>query len=36
MYQALKEAKKLVAYEKTLLDRNRAALANPDLELHSA
>jgi flagellar protein FlbT len=36
MYQALKEAKKLVAYEKTLLDRNRAMLANPDLELHSA
>jgi flagellar biosynthesis repressor protein FlbT len=24
MYQALKEAKKLVAYEKTLLDRNQA------------
>ena len=36
LYHALKEAKKLVAYEKTLLDRNRAALANPDLELHSA
>jgi hypothetical protein len=30
MYQALKEARKLVAYEKRLLDHSRAALGEPD------
>jgi flagellar biosynthesis repressor protein FlbT len=30
MYQALKEARKLVAYEKTLLDHNRGGRGEPD------
>ena len=34
LYQALKEARKLVAYEKTLLDRNRDR--NVEAERHSA
>ena len=42
LYQALKEARKLVAYEKTLLDLNRAqnaeaaVLHDPDTERRSA
>jgi flagellar protein FlbT len=30
LYQALKEARKLVAYERQLLDHNQAVLANPN------
>src|SRR5436305_6542906 len=36
LYQALKEARRLVAYEKQLLDHNEAVRADADAQRHSA